>query len=197
MRTDPVQPGGLACAADDMADRPRRQRPTGRSQRGEHRPRLALGPSIDQPRGDRFSRPGRQRQPFNPVALADDGEFPGPPVDVVQAKTRDLASPKPESSQQQQDRVVAAVGGREPPTTRDRQKALEVCCRDRSWQRRQMPSRGRRNRTPQPDRCSTRRVCEPQERTQRSRHRLHRIRIAIPAVLDHERGDGPGVEQTD
>jgi hypothetical protein len=30
--------------------------------------------------------------------------------DVVEPKTCDLASPKPESSQQQQDRIVAAVG---------------------------------------------------------------------------------------
>ena len=55
---DPVQPGGLACAAYDMADRSRRQRPTGRSERGEHRPRLALGPPID-PATRRSLLPGR------------------------------------------------------------------------------------------------------------------------------------------
>jgi hypothetical protein len=62
---------------------------------------------------------GRQGQPFDPVTLADDGELTGPPVDVVQAKAGDLASPQPQSGQQQQDRVVSPAGGREPQTRRD------------------------------------------------------------------------------
>jgi hypothetical protein len=42
---------------------------------------------------------------------------------------------------------------------------------------------------PQLGRCPARRVREPQERAHRPRHRLRRVRVAIPAVLDHERSD--------
>jgi hypothetical protein len=49
---------------------------------------------------------------------------------------------------------------------------------------------------PQLGRCPTRRVREPQERAHRPRHRLRRVRVAIPAVLDHERSDGPCIQKT-
>jgi hypothetical protein len=39
-------------------------------------------------------------------------------------------------------------------------------------------------------------TAEPRERAHRPRHRLRRVRVAIPAVHDHERSEDPGVQKT-
>jgi hypothetical protein len=51
----------------------------------EHRAAFGgRGTAVAQVLGHRFAHVDRQRQPLDPIALAEDGEFPSAPIDIVQ-----------------------------------------------------------------------------------------------------------------
>ncbi len=71
-------------------------------------------PAPAQPAGQRLTDIGRQREPFLPATLAADDDLTGPPVQVRELQSCDLARPQAQSGQQRQDREVPAAEGRAP-----------------------------------------------------------------------------------
>lgn len=74
----------------------------------EHQPGAFLTAALAEVGAERFADLTGQRQPVLPAALAAHGQFPAPPVHIVEPEPGHLDRAQPESGDQQHDRPFRA-----------------------------------------------------------------------------------------
>jgi hypothetical protein len=92
----------------------RRSRKTGprRLHANKHLTRFACGPIQAQIGCERLTDIYRQGHPVVQQTLAANEDLAGPPVEVVESESNDLASTEAEAGEQKENRIVPAAGRR-------------------------------------------------------------------------------------
>ena len=126
VRPDPFYSGATTCVVDDPGDAAGAERCPRRDRPQEHGPRLGARTALREVVSHRLADVDWERHLLHPVALAVHDDLAEVPVDVVEAKARDLPRPQPEAGEEEQDGVVAppsgvlAVAARKEPAARVR-----------------------------------------------------------------------------
>ncbi len=139
VRAEASEPGPLAGCPDHLADSLGGQPAKRGGCTQEHLSLGTPGPAMAQVAGDRLAHVAGQGQALLGVALAAHHDFPGPPVDVVEAQRGDLGGPQPEAGQQYQDGVITLA--RRPAAVTARQQRRDLPGRQAPRQPGAAPSR--------------------------------------------------------